>query len=86
MNNNNMAILNVINEGLSLMRSSTGVTEQHYQIWLDYSRRILSMIVKNPNILINYQNVIISAADPSLTPLQRLSMCLRYLINIQHIL
>ena len=80
----NVGIQNVINQGLNLMQNS--LTEQQYQIWLEYSKSMLALASKNPNIMMHYMQVILSASNPSLKPYQRISMCLRYLIGIQSIL
>ena len=80
----NIGIQNVINQGLNLMQHS--LTEEQYQIWLEYSKSMLALASKNQHIMINYMQVILSASNPILTPYQRISMCLRYLISIQSIL
>ncbi len=80
----NIGIQNVINQGLNLMQLS--LTEEQYQIWLEYSKSMLALASKNQHIMMNYMQVILSASNPILTPYQRISMCLRYLIGIQSIL
>lgn len=85
MGTNNAALQGVINKGLELM-SSTDVTESQYEHWLNYSRAILSMISRNPSIMANYLSVILTANNPNLRIYQRISVCLRYLIGIQHLI
>ena len=80
----NVGIQNVIKQGLNLMQNS--LTEQQYQIWLEYSKSMLALASKNRNIMMNYMQVILSASNPLLAPYQSISMCLRYLISIQSIL
>ena len=85
MRTNNVALQGVINKGLELM-SSASVTEVQYDNWLNYSRTILSMISRNPSIMANYLSVILTANNPNLRIYQRISICLRYLIGIQHLI
>lgn len=81
---NNFAIHSVINQGLQLMQTS--LNDLQYQAWLEYSKATLSSVSNNPSIMINYMRVVLSASAPGLQPYQRLSMCLKYLIDIQTIL
>jgi hypothetical protein len=80
----NIGIKKVIEVGLELMQSS--LTEQQYNIWLEYSKSMLELVSKNKYIMMNYMKVILKASDPNLEPYQRIGMCLRYLISIQSIL
>ncbi len=73
-----------IREGISLMRSPN-VSEQQFDIWLEYSINLLSLAYKNNALITNYLTVIITAQKSGLSPDQKLSMCLRYLIDIQYI-
>lgn len=79
--NNKTPIQQAIETGLKFMQNDQ-VTEETYQIWLEYSKSILNIATKNPSIYSNYLSVILAASDPNLQPHQRLSMCLQYLINI----
>ena len=83
MNNNSVALPGVINRGLELM--SLDVTEEQYNAWINYSRSVLSLVSNNPSLMANYWSVILSASNPNLHIYQRISICLRYLIGIQHI-
>lgn len=79
--NNKTPIQQAIETGLKFMQNDQ-VTEETYQIWLEYSKSILNIATKNPSIYSNYLSVILAASDPNLQPHQRLSMRLQYLINI----
>ena len=78
-------VKNVIDKGLDIMRN-TNLTEEHFQLWLDYSQKSLSMATKNPAFLTNYLTVILATTNQNLLPFQKLSMCLKYLIGILHLL
>ncbi len=80
----NIGVQKVIDQGLELIQ--VNLTEEQYKIWLEYSKSMLALASKNPNIMMHYMQVILSASNPSLKPYQRISMCLRYLIGIQSIL
>jgi len=84
MNNNRVALQTVINTGLGLM--SLNVTKEQYENWISYSKSVLSMVSNNPSLMTNYLGVILSASNPSLMYYQKISMCLRYLIGIQHLI
>lgn len=83
--NNNTPIQQLIDQGLKIMQNGQ-VTDAMYQVWVEYSKSILSMTTKNPSIYSNYLSVILAASNPDMQPYQRLSMCLQYLINIQTII
>lgn len=71
-----------IREGIALM-SNPNLSEQQYNIWLEYSKNLLSLATKNSALMTNYYSVIIAANTGQLQPYQKLSMCLNYLIGIQ---
>ena len=83
MNNNSVALQGVINRGLELM--SLDITEGQYNAWINYSRSVLSLVSNNPSLMANYLSVILSASNPNLLYYQKISICLRYLIGIQHL-
>lgn len=62
----NIGVQNVINQGLNLMQHS--LTEEQYQIWLEYSKSMLALASNNQNIMMNYMQVILSASNPLLAP------------------
>ena len=73
-----------IRQGLNLM-SQSNVTEDQFRVWLEYSKNLLGLS-NNPIFMTNYLNVVVAAYNPGFTPAQRLSMCLRYLIEIQSVI
>jgi len=72
-----------IYEGISLM-SNPNLSEQQFNIWLEYSKNLLNLATKNSTLMTNYYSVIIAANTGHLQPHQKLSMCLNYLIGIQY--
>ena len=71
-----------INQGISLMRDPH-LSEQKFNIWLEYSKNLLNLATKNYALISNY-NTVIATANIGHQPLhQKLSMCLQYLIRIQ---
>lgn len=83
---NNKLVQTVIDQGLSLMRTGN-VSELQYHLWLEYSKSILAIASNNPAFSMNYNSVIsVALANNNLEPFEKLSMCLRYLIGIQHII
>lgn len=71
-----------IREGISLI-SNPNLSEQQFNIWLEYSKNLLNLATKNSTYISNYYTVIIAANTGKLQPYQKLSMCLQYLISIQ---
>lgn len=71
-----------ISEGISLM-SNPNLSEQQFNIWLEYSKNLLNLATKNSAYISNYYTVIIAANTGKLQPYQKLTMCLQYLISIQ---
>lgn len=78
-------IKSVIDTGLTLMRNPN-LTEEQFRIWLDYSQKALNIASKNPAFTTNYLNVILATLNQNLLPSQKLSMCIKYLIGILHLL
>lgn len=74
-----------INQGISLMRNPH-LSEQQFNIWLEYSKNLLYLATKNSALISNYHTVIIAATTGKQQPNQKLSMCLQYLISIQRII
>lgn len=77
----NQYLQQVIDRGLDMLRSGN-VTQDMFNVWLDWSQAVLRLIVKNPKINSDYMNVILVSMNPVLQPYERLSMCLRYLIQM----
>lgn len=69
-----------INQGILLMKNSN-LSEQQFNIWLEYSKNLLTLATKNHALISNYYTVI--AMTSHQPPYQKLSMCLQYLIRIQ---
>ena len=84
MNNNHNILDGAIRQGISLMNAT--LSEQQFNIWLEYSKDLLSLAYKNNVLMTNYYAVIFAANNRNLEPYQKLSMCLRYLIDIQSVL
>lgn len=70
-----------IREGISLL-SNPSLSEQQFNIWLEYSKNLLNLATKNSTYVSNYYTVIIAANTGNLQPYQKLSKCLQYLISI----
>ena len=86
MSNNYILLDGIIRQGLNLMRQPN-TSEKQFRVWVENSKNLLGIISnKNPIILTNYLNVVVAATNPHFTPSQRLSMCLRYLIEIQPVI
>lgn len=85
MSNNFVLLDGVIRQGLDLMRQ-TNVSKDQFYAWIAYSRNMLGLISTNPIFMTNYLNVVVAASNPNLTANQGLSMCLRYLIEIQPVI
>lgn len=71
-----------INQGISLMRNPH-LSEQQFNIWLEYSKNLLTLATKNYALISNYNTVIATANIGNQLPYKKLSMCLQYLIRIQ---
>lgn len=71
-----------INHGISLMRNPH-LSEQQFNIWLEYSKNLLTLATQNYALISNYNTVIATANIGHHLPSQKLSMCLQYLIRIQ---
>lgn len=81
----NQYLQQVIDRGLDMLRSGN-VTQDMFNVWLDWSQTVLRLIVKNPKINSDYMNVILVSMNPVLQPYEKLSMCLRYLIQMSPLL
>ena len=73
-----------IRQGITLM-GNPNLTEQQFNIWLEYSKNLLNLATKNNTLIRDYYTVILAANTGNLQPNQKLSMCLRYLIGIQSV-
>lgn len=79
-------IKELIDEGLKQMRDPN-LSEEMYNIWLNYSQRLLEISTKdyNAEILLNYLRVIMSI-NSQLQPYQKIGICLDYLIGLLRII
>lgn len=77
----NQYLQRVIDKGMDMLRSGN-VSEEMFHVWLDYSQTVLRLIVKNPKITSDYMSVVLASMNPVFRPYERLSMCLRYLIQM----
>ena len=79
-------IKDLIDEGLKQMRDPN-LSEGMYDIWLNYSQRVLEISTKdyNAEILLNYLRVIMSI-NSQLQPYQKIGICLDYLIGLLRII
>lgn len=79
-------IKELIDEGLKQMRDPN-LSEEMYNIWLNYSQRLLEISTKdyNAEILLNYLRVIMSI-NSKLQPYQKIGICLDYLIGLLRII
>ena len=63
----NQYLQQVIDRGLDMLRSGN-VTQDMFNVWLDWSQTVLRLIVKNPKINSDYMNVILVSMNPVLQP------------------
>ena len=72
----------VINSGLDMMKSES----PEFSVWCDYALKVLEIISENKAIVLNFLDVKYAAETrKELTDKERLSMCLRYLIEIKEL-
>ncbi len=76
----------LIDEGLNRMKDPN-LSNDIYNLWINYSQRILEISTKdyNPEIYLNYLRIVMSI-DTKLLPHQKISICLEYLIGVLRIL
>lgn len=79
-------IKELVDEGLTQMRDYN-ISETKYQIWLRYSQEVLRIVTSdyNPSIYLNYLKVNMNINN-SLPPIQKVGVCIDYLIGVLHIL
>lgn len=81
-------IKEVIDDGLQKMGDRT-ITSEVCNAWIEYSKKVLELTTKdyNPSILLNYLRIINNiSSTSSITPHNKISMCLEYLIGILNLL
>lgn len=80
------SIRDLVDEGLKQMRNPN-FNEDLYRAWLSYSQKMLEISTQeyNPNIVLNYLRVSTNISY-TLSPLQKISLCLDYLIGVLRIL
>ncbi len=80
-------IKDVIDDGLQKM-GDINLSSDVCNAWIEYSKKVLELTTKdyNPSILLNYLRVINNILYSSITPQNKLSMCLEYLIGILKLL
>lgn len=74
-------IKEAVDKGIELM-STPNLNEDLFDIWLNYSQEILKISSNNPVFMSNYLRVILTAKTSSINTVERLSMCIKYLIGI----
>lgn len=76
----------LIDEGLKQMGKPV-LSEEMYQLWVDYSKKVLEISTRefNAEILLNYLRVVLSI-NPKLQPYQKIGICLDYLIGVLRII
>ena len=79
-------INDLVSEGLKQM-SNPALDDNMFKIWLDYSKHVLEISTKDYNaaILLNYLRLIMSI-DSQLPPIQKIGICLDYLIGVLRII
>ena len=79
-------INDLVSEGLKQM-SNPALDDDMFKIWLDYSKQVLEISTKDYNaaILLNYLRLIMSI-DSQLPPIQKIGICLDYLIGVLRII
>ena len=76
----------IINEGLGIMKQDT-VTKEDWESWIYYSVETLKYItVENRNFILNYLKVKFNAEKAKCSLNDKMSMCLRYLIEIKDVI
>lgn len=80
-------IKEVIEDGLQKAKDRN-LSSEVCNAWIEYSRRMVELTTKdyNPSILLNYLRVINNTFTSSHSPLDKLNMCLEYLIGIFNLL
>lgn len=81
-------IKEVIDDGLQKIGDNR-LSSEVCNAWIEYSRKMVELTTKdyNPSILLNYLKVINNIMfTSSLTPQNKISMCLEYLIGIFYLL
>lgn len=79
------AIKELVQDGNSKLRHD--LDDNSFRIWFDYSQKILELATKdNPNILLNYLRLSLSFTTSNLQAVQKLNMCLEYLLKIMEII
>ncbi|MDM8269979.1 hypothetical protein QUW50_13185 [Barnesiella viscericola] len=81
-------IREVIDDGLQKMGNMT-LSPEVCNAWIEYSKKVLELTTQdyNPSILLNYLRIINNILPKtSITPQNKLSMCLEYLIGILKLL
>lgn len=77
----NQYLQQVIDRGLDMLRSGS-VTDEMFSIWLEWSKSVLRMTTNNPRIIHDYMSVVMFAMSSSMKAYDRLSMCMRYLVQM----
>lgn len=81
-------IKDVIDDGLKKMGEHS-LSPEACKIWIEYSKKVLEMTTQNynPSILLNYLRIINNiSGNSSITPQNKIGMCLEYLIGILRVL
>lgn len=79
-------VRDLIQDGLNQMRNYN-LSESQYMIWLKYSQELLRIVTVdyNPSIYLNYLKVGLNMNN-SLTPAQKVGVCVDYLIGVLRVL
>lgn len=77
----NNGIYRVINEGTSLMGNKY-LNEAMFRTWLEYSLKMLDLVCGNTFIKYQYSSFACQVMNSPITPFEKLSKCIEYLIKV----
>ena len=77
----NNGIYRVINEGTSLMGNKY-LNEAMFMAWLDYSRKMLNLVSNNSFVKYQYSSFVYQMMHAQLSPYEKLSKCIDWLIRM----
>lgn len=77
----NNGIYRVINEGTSLMGNKY-LNEAMFLTWLDYSRKMLDLVCSNTFVRYQYESFVYQMINAQLSPYEKLSKCVDFLIRM----
>lgn len=77
----NNGIYRVINEGTSLMGNKY-LNEAMFRTWLEYSLKMLDLVCENTFFKYQYSSFALQVMNSQISPFDKLSKCVEYLIKL----